>query len=152
MVTFHSVCGLVWGLGITPEIDISEALSSESESAAETVSSLALQERSGDTKNIIDILKTGPATFSKQRQNWMESGEKTKSNIWASAEDGAAEVSKLLQQQSQAGASSHQVGKQQKLNKTKHIFIEKKKKKKKKNSSIVLVMLDRLRWNMRILR
>ncbi len=104
MVTFHSVCGVVWGLGITPETDISEAMTEP----MEQVAAAPAAQQSGDTKDIIDMLKTGPATFSKQRQNWMESGEKTKSNIWASAEDGA-EVTKLLQQQqSQAGSSFHQ--------------------------------------------
>ncbi len=109
MVTFHAVCGIVWGLGITPEIDISEAMTESAEPAAagggapEDVRAQA----SGDTKNIIDMLKTGPATFSQQRQNWAASGEQTKSNIWASAEDGA-ETKLMRQQQSQAGASFHQ--------------------------------------------
>jgi hypothetical protein len=106
MVTFHAVCGIVWGLGVTPEIDITEAMTESVEPAAFSPEEQRVQ-AAGDTKNIIDMLKTGPATFSKQRQNWAASGEQTKNAVWASAEDG--EETKLMrQQQSQAGASSHQ--------------------------------------------
>ena len=56
MVTFHAVCGIVWGLGITPEIDISEAMTDSAESAAGAPEDVRAQ-ASGDTKNIIDMLK-----------------------------------------------------------------------------------------------
>jgi hypothetical protein len=106
MVTFHAVCGIVWGLGVTPEIDITEAMTESAEPVASSPEELRVQ-ASGDTKNFIDMLKTGPATFSQQRQNWAASGEQTKNAVWASAEDG--EETKLMrQQQSQANSSSHQ--------------------------------------------
>ncbi len=152
MVTFHSVSALVWGLGVTPEVDISEALKSETET--ETAPVPSVPQGSGDTKSVIDILKKGPETFSKERQNWMEAGETTKSNIWAEAEDGA-EVSQLLQQQSLSGATSHQVRRKEK--KKKERGGERKKKEKfshfcLKNSNIVLDTLALLFWNMQTLK
>lgn len=96
MVTFHGVSGVVWGLGITPEIDAAETFST----ALEASEPPADVKNSGDTSQILDLLKTGPARFSKQRLTWAESGEATKSSIWAGAEEDASNVTKVLQKQS----------------------------------------------------
>jgi sestrin len=107
MVTFHSICGVVWGLGLTPEIDITETFSSTMEAEAEKKEENAAEDKGDDRKNtdrLISMLKTGSATFSKQRQNWAASGEQTKNTIWAEAEKDGSKVTKLLQEQSVAKA------------------------------------------------
>ena len=107
MVTFHSICGVVWGLGITPEIDISETFVTALE-ATPSLPAMALldEEHTGDTSQILSMLKTGEASFSKQRLTWAQSGEETKSNIWAGAEEDASNVTKIITKQNSEDESS----------------------------------------------
>ena len=82
MVTFHAICGVVWGLGITPELDISEKFVVSDATVPEQTAEFAT-----DTNRIFNMLKTAPTNFSKQRQSWMESVTEKKNSIWAQTED-----------------------------------------------------------------
>lgn len=98
MVTFHSICGVVWGLGVTAELDIERSLlDAHSHVDAEAVATVA----SGGTPNesttqLIGLLKQGPKNFSQQRQSWLEAKTDQKAAVWAQTEEKAASSESLL--------------------------------------------------------
>lgn len=94
MTMFHAMSGLVWGLGIRPELDLEQlhhtSLEGPQAHPFGTLSedTIAPSEHvvADDASRLLDILKSGADSFTAQRQDWMESEADRKSYIWAEAE------------------------------------------------------------------